>query len=350
MFYFILLSVLTVINSVGGYQVDISLFVLTMLMVWDAEITYMQQILNVHSILKTRRHAFSGASRFKNCSLSVAERTALQRIVTYYEKERVKEKETWNDINNLHTYSEKDIPNLVPEEHELTDSDEEAEFQAIKDKRVWNPISREWGPYPTRKTFLAQKEKARLDKLAEEDNDRGNEKDNEGKTNRSKQSTPKGIYYMSWPSVEPSSLLLLFLSFIFNYRRLVDTPKGTPTTSTRKSIDVGNSKIDVKTLQVTVEDDKQGGDEEEEVWTTGGIIPMNLKETINNQKVFIDWHGKDICVHSNGNIQPSSYARHIILMESITTTFFFFIFALQSSQLSLKRHRQINYHFMYRNL
>ena len=118
-------------------------------------------------------------------------------------------------------------------------------------------------------------------------------------------------------------ITIIILIFFFNYRRLVDTPKGTPTTSTRKSIDVGNSKTDVKTLQVTVEDDKQGRDEEEEVWTTGGIIPMNLKETINNQKVFIDWHGKDICVHSNGNIQPSSYARHIILMESITTTFFF---------------------------
>ena len=176
------------VNSVGGYQIDMSVFVMAMLMAWDAEIVYMHQILDVHAMVKTRRKAFSGASRFKNCQLSITERTSLQRIITFCEKERVHQKETMNDLNNLFAYSAGEIPDIVPEEHELTDSDEEAEFQSIKDHRVFNPISREWGPYPTRKTFLAQKEKARQANEAAS-RDKNNEEGSE-----SKRSTPKGTY------------------------------------------------------------------------------------------------------------------------------------------------------------
>ena len=178
-----------------------SMFVMTMLMAWDAEIVYIHQILDVHSVVKTRRNAFSGASLFRHSVLSVTERTSLQRIITYCEKERVRQKEAFKDSNNLFTYSASEIPDLAPEEHELTDSDEEAEFQSIKDNRVWNPISREWGPYPTRKTFLAQKEKARLANLAaaeeQGEGSTADEKDrqrDEGKSFSSRRSTPKGMY------------------------------------------------------------------------------------------------------------------------------------------------------------
>ena len=39
-----------------------------------------------NSVLKTRRLAFSGSSKFKNSKLSISEKQALNRIISYYER------------------------------------------------------------------------------------------------------------------------------------------------------------------------------------------------------------------------------------------------------------------------
>ena len=68
------------------------------------------------------------------------------------------------------------------------------------------------------------------------------------------------------------------------------TPKSTPKISLRKSISIEDQKSQEKLL-IAVENDEDG-DNQKTTWKTGGKVPMTLTETINNQKVSIDWHGK----------------------------------------------------------
>ena len=53
-----------------------------------------------NSVLKTRRLAFSGPSKFKNSKLSISEKQALNRIISYYEK-KVDLKREDEYMNNL---------------------------------------------------------------------------------------------------------------------------------------------------------------------------------------------------------------------------------------------------------
>ena len=57
----------------------------------------------------------------------------------------------------------------------------------------------------------------------------------------------------------------------------------------RKSISIEDQKSQEKLL-IAVENDED--EDNLKTWKTGGKVPMTLTETINNQKVSIDWHGK----------------------------------------------------------
>ena len=83
---------------------------------------------------RTRRVAFSGVSKFKDCRLSVPERLALTRIVALCEKDqRLKSQDTLV----------RPAPSEI-EEHEypLTDSEDEREYLAAASEKTYNPITK----------------------------------------------------------------------------------------------------------------------------------------------------------------------------------------------------------------
>ena len=110
----------------GSKQIDISYAVLALLCVWDAEYSYMSQIIDKNNLLKTRRLAFSGASKYDTDPLNIAEKQALHKIITYFERRHVAEEEK-NKMSALFS-SENDIGREEVED-EFTDSDEEIEYQ-----------------------------------------------------------------------------------------------------------------------------------------------------------------------------------------------------------------------------
>lgn len=114
------------IEAAGNKVIDISYAALALLAVWDAEYSYILQLIDNNKLLKTRRLAFSGASSYKAETLTITEKHALNKIITYFERRNASNDETAR-INKI--FSSVDDVGAQRDEDEFTDSDEEAEYQ-----------------------------------------------------------------------------------------------------------------------------------------------------------------------------------------------------------------------------